>query len=95
MNAGIINATSYFGIELVRLLAGHPELKVTSVTGRSQAGKKLGEVFPHLRATDPTVAGLMLTPELEAPLDIVFSCLPLKIRGGTGSPVRCVAIYFE
>ena len=29
MNAGIINATSYFGIELVRLLANHPELPVT------------------------------------------------------------------
>ncbi len=76
MNAGIINATSYFGIELVRLLAGHPELTVTSVTGRSQAGKELGEVFPHLRATDPAAAGLVLTPELEGSVDIVFSCLP-------------------
>ena len=25
----------------------------------------------------------------------IFSCLPLKIRGGTGSPVRAVAIYHE
>lgn len=76
MNAGIINATSYFGIELVRLLAGHPELMVTSVTGRSQAGKELGEVFSHLRATDPAAAGLVLTPELEGSVDVVFSCLP-------------------
>ncbi len=76
MNAGIINATSYFGIELVRLLAGHPELTVTAVTGRSQAGKKLGDAFPHLRATDPAAAGLVLTPELEGGADLVFSCLP-------------------
>ncbi len=86
MNAGIINATSYFGIELVRLLAGHPRLTVTAATGRSQAGKELGEVFPHLRATDPAAAGLVLTPALEGEVAVVFSCLPHAVSAAALLP---------
>ncbi len=76
MNVGIINATSYFGIDLIRLLVGHPGLHVSAVTARSQAGKTLGAVFPHLHASDPTVAALTPTPEIEGSVDLVFSCLP-------------------
>ena len=46
----IVNVTSYTGSELLRLLAQHPDFVVTSVTGRSAAGKRLEEVFPFLRA---------------------------------------------
>lgn len=52
---GIINVTGYTGIELARLLLGHPEVELASVTGRSAAGKKLAEVFPHLADTDLTI----------------------------------------
>lgn len=41
IKVGIINVTGYAGIELARLLFQHPEVKLTSVTGRSAAGKKL------------------------------------------------------
>ena len=49
---GIINVTGYAGIELARLLHQHPEVELVSVTGRSAAGKRLGEVFPHLADLD-------------------------------------------
>jgi N-acetyl-gamma-glutamyl-phosphate reductase len=52
---GIINVTGYAGIELARLLCQHPEVGLTWVTGRSHAGKKLGDVFPHLAAIDLTI----------------------------------------
>ena len=52
IRAGIINVTGYVGAELARLLAEHPEVEVASVTGRSQAGKRLAEVFPHLWSVD-------------------------------------------
>ena len=52
VKAGIINVTGYAGVELARILARHPEVEITSVTGRSAAGKKLSEVFPHLSAID-------------------------------------------
>ena len=48
-------------------------MEIASVTGRSAAGQKLGEVFPHLSALDLTIA-----PELDGSLDLVFSALPHK-----------------
>lgn len=48
-SVSIVNVTSYTGLELLRMLVGHPEFVVTSVTGRSAVGKRLGEVFPNWR----------------------------------------------
>jgi len=52
---GIINVTGYTGVELARLLYQHPQVELTSVTGRSAAGQKLGTVFPHLAGVDLTI----------------------------------------
>ena len=71
MRVGIINVTGYSGSELARLLHLHPDARITSVTGRSAAGQKLGEVFPHLSDLD-----LVIQPELDGSLDLVFSALP-------------------
>ncbi len=79
----IVNVTSYTGLELLRLLAQHPQFVVTSVTGRSAAGKRLSEVFPQLhalsrvdgrttRALDPD---LVITEE-PAQTELAFVCLP-------------------
>jgi len=69
---GIINVTGYAGIELARLLCQHPEVELTSVTGRSNAGKTLNEVFPHLTGIDLTVTSLL------GDVDFIFSALPHK-----------------
>jgi N-acetyl-gamma-glutamyl-phosphate reductase len=71
VKVGIINVTSYTGAELARILYRHPEVEITSVTGRSLAGKKLGEVFPHLSDVDLTI-----TEDLTESVDVVFSALP-------------------
>ncbi len=71
VKAGIINVTGYAGVELARILARHPEVEITSVTGRSAAGKRLSEVFPHLKAVDATI-----TEDLTESVDVVFSALP-------------------
>lgn len=73
MKVGIINITGYAGSELARILYRHPEVEITSVTGRSAAGQQLNEVFPHLSAMDLTIE-----PELSGSLDLVFSALPHK-----------------
>ena len=73
MKVGIINVTGYAGSELARILYQHPEVEISCVTGRSAAGQKLGEVFPHLSSLDLTIA-----PELDGSLDLVFSALPHK-----------------
>lgn len=71
MKVGIINVTGYAGAELARLLYRHPEARVVAVTGRSEAGQKLGDVFPHLAEMDLTIE-----PELSNSVDLVFSALP-------------------
>ena len=48
LNVGIIGASGYTGAELLRLLHGHPEVRVTAITSRSYAGRPLGECFPSL-----------------------------------------------
>ncbi len=67
---GILNVTGYAGVELARLLAGHPNVELVSVTGRSAAGQKLGYVFPHLASLDLTVESEL------SEVDFVFSALP-------------------
>jgi N-acetyl-gamma-glutamyl-phosphate reductase len=72
MKIGIINVTGYAGVELARILSQHPEVELTSVTGRSAAGQSLSEVFPHL-------AGIKLT--IKATLDdveLAFAAMPHK-----------------
>ncbi len=69
---GIINVTGYAGVELARLLHQHPEVELTSVTGRSAASQELGEVFPHLNGT-----GLTIESKL-GEVDLTFLALPHK-----------------
>ena len=48
MNVGIIGASGYAGGELLRLLAGHPEFEVCTVTAHSNAGELITAVHPQL-----------------------------------------------
>jgi N-acetyl-gamma-glutamyl-phosphate reductase len=71
VKVGIINVTGYSGVELARILHHHPDVDLVSVTGRSAAGQKLAEVFPHLADIDMTIK-----EDLDASVDLVFSSLP-------------------
>ncbi|MDR2703939.1 MAG: N-acetyl-gamma-glutamyl-phosphate reductase, partial [Cellulomonadaceae bacterium] len=46
----IAGASGYAGGEFLRLAANHPNLEIGTLTAHSQAGKKLGEVHPHIRS---------------------------------------------
>ncbi len=67
---GIINVSGYAGIELARLLYQHPQVELTSVTGRSATGQKLGTVFPHLAGIDLTIEAKL------GEVDLAFSAMP-------------------
>ncbi len=69
---GIINVTGYAGVELARILCQHPEVQLTSVTGRSAAGQLLDDFFPHLKS-----AGLTIEARL-GEVDLAFSAMPHK-----------------
>ena len=69
---GIINVTGYAGVELARFLSRHPEVQLTSVTGRTAAGQKLSQVFPHLTGIDLTIEAKL------GEVDLAFSAMPHK-----------------
>jgi N-acetyl-gamma-glutamyl-phosphate reductase len=75
LSVAVAGASGYAGGELLRLLAGHPEFDVTTVTAFGNAGQPLISVHPHLRS----YRGLTLeatTPEVLAGHDLVFLALP-------------------
>jgi len=49
IKVGIVGGTGYTGVELLRLLAAHPEVKIVVITSRSEAGGAIADVFPNLR----------------------------------------------
>lgn len=81
IRAGIINVTGYAGVELARLLHTHPEIELTSVTGRSLAGQRLGTVFPHLGNLDLTIEAEL------GEIDVAFSAMPHKASAGEIIPL--------
>lgn len=75
INIAILGASGYTGAELVRLLLTHPHAEIKILTGDTQAGKPLGEVYPHLgRAGLPDLVSIA---EVDfSGIDLVFCCLP-------------------
>jgi len=58
LQVGIYGGSGYAGMELVRLLAGHPEVGAMGVSSRGYAGRGIGEVYPQL-----AVEGEYVEPE--------------------------------
>ncbi len=75
IRVGIVGGTGYTGVELLRLLARHPEVQITSITSRGDAGTDVAQMFPNLRGRlrlrfeDPATANLQSC-------DIVFFATP-------------------
>ena len=49
VKVGIVGGTGYTGVELLRLLAGHPEVEVSVITSRAEAGRPVCDIYPNLR----------------------------------------------
>lgn len=76
IKAGIVGGTGYTGVELLRLLARHPNVKVCAITSRKDAGTKVTAMFPSLRGF---MDDLVFTTPEEAKLtecDVVFFATP-------------------
>ena len=64
INVGIVGGTGYTGVELLRLLALHPKVRIKAITSRNEAGITVSELFTNLRGyldlkfSDPTDAKL-------------------------------------
>lgn len=58
VNIAIIGATGYGGIELVRLLRSHAQVRLSYLTSETYAGQKVSEVYPHLAGVDLPLSSL-------------------------------------
>lgn len=72
---GIVGGTGYTGVELLRLLATHPNAEISAITSRGEAGQSVSAMFPSLRGyvdlafTDPAQSDLKSC-------DVVFFATP-------------------
>ncbi len=48
IRVGIVGASGYGGVQLVRLLLDHPHVEIVYIGGNSSAGKPFAELYPHL-----------------------------------------------
>jgi len=75
IKAGIVGGSGYTGVELMRLLAQHPDVELVTVTSRKDAGTPVADMFPSLRHRVP----LSFTEPDSAALskcDVVFFATP-------------------
>jgi N-acetyl-gamma-glutamyl-phosphate reductase len=81
IKVGIVGGTGYTGVELLRLLAQHPEVELAAITSRKEAGIAVAAMFPSLRGrvalefSDPATANL-------ASCDLVFFATPNGVAMG-------------
>ncbi len=71
----ILGASGYTGAELVRLLAGHPAMRIAALSADRKAGQAMAAVFPFLRHLD--LPGLTKIDEIDfSGIDLTFCALP-------------------
>lgn len=86
IKVGIVGGTGYTGVELLRLLAQHPDVQVAAITSRGDAGTRVSDMFPSLRGrvdlafTDPAAAPL-------AQCDCVFFATPNGVAMSQAKPL--------
>ncbi|WP_152208605.1 N-acetyl-gamma-glutamyl-phosphate reductase [Marinobacter changyiensis] len=75
IKVGIVGGTGYTGVELLRILATHPDVEVRCITSRSEAGLSVAEMYPNLRGHFD-LAFSEPDPEVLAGCDLVFFATP-------------------
>ncbi len=75
ITVAVAGASGYAGGELLRLLAGHPDLELGAITGQDSVGQPLGAVHPHLVSHADRVL-VPTTAEALARAALVFLALP-------------------
>ena len=80
IKAGLVGVTGYTGMELARLMVHHSSMELVRVTSRSEAGKKLADIYPFLNRLP--LGELVVTQPDPADLaevcDVVFLAVPHK-----------------
>src|SRR5687767_7996739 len=76
VRVAVAGASGYTGVELVRLLAQHPHVQLTTVTSEKSAGLPVVSVFPHLSHAVPLTFEALEPLVLARKADVIFLALP-------------------
>ena len=76
IKVGIVGGTGYTGVELLRLLAQHPQAEVVVITSRSEEGLKVSDLYPNLRGHYDQLAFSVPDVATLAACDVVFFATP-------------------
>ena len=76
IETAILGASGFVGAELLRLCAGHPDVRPARLFGDSQAGLGLGDVHPHLAQAWPALAVERFEPAALDGIGLVLAALP-------------------
>ena len=78
IRAGLVGVTGYTGMELVRLLEGHPGMELVRVTSRKEAGQALVQLYPFLQGfrTGDLIVAEPDVADLASACDVVFLAIP-------------------
>jgi len=78
IKVGIVGGTGYTGVELLRLLAQHPQAEVKAITSRKEAGTPVSAMFPSLRRR-VELAFVEPSPQALRGCDVVFFAAPTGV----------------
>lgn len=78
-NVGIIGASGYTGVELLRICAQHPQFEVVYATGDSQAGTLASALYPSLAVAYPNLVFEEFSIDRASKCDVVFLGLPHEV----------------
>lgn len=76
VSVAILGASGYTGVELLRLVAQHPSMRLVAATGDTQAGSLVASVYPNLAGTYPDLVFAENDPAVCDGADLVFLGLP-------------------
>lgn len=76
LKVAVVGASGYTGVELLRILHGHPEVAVTCVTSERSAGKTVAEIFPSVRDRYTQVLEHLEPVRVSEKADFIFTALP-------------------
>ncbi|MCF8067475.1 MAG: N-acetyl-gamma-glutamyl-phosphate reductase [Desulfobacterales bacterium] len=77
--AAVIGATGYAGADLVRILAGHPDVELSMITSRQYGGQPFSKVYPSMAGMVDMECAVYDAKEVCDAADIIFTALPHKV----------------
>ncbi len=76
IRVAICGGSGYAGAELLRILAAHPQVKITVATSEKSAGKRVTDLFPHLHRYENLIYEPLDREKIISKADLFFMALP-------------------